>query len=136
MDPVSLTLGVLPICFSAIQGFVTLKATLKILRGHGREVKRLRKKLCIQTLCFKDELHLILLKVLPPQGTRALLDEKAPSESHTQAIEKLLMEYLGPEKYELFKEIATEADDAITKIEHKLAIYAAPGEKVRRLRCE
>ncbi len=45
MDPLSITLGVAPLCLTAIGGAKFVIANLKILRHRDREVSRLRKKL-------------------------------------------------------------------------------------------
>lgn len=44
MDPVSLFLGIAPLCISAIKGIKAAKSTLKTLRHSKSELKRIRKK--------------------------------------------------------------------------------------------
>jgi hypothetical protein len=60
MDPVSLALGIAPLCLGALKGAKHAKSKIKLLKHHGREVSRLRKRLRTQMSIFRDESQLLL----------------------------------------------------------------------------
>lgn len=60
MDPVSLGLGLAPLCLSAIEAAKYIRKRIKIIEDLQRELCRFRKRFKIQTGIFRDECHLLL----------------------------------------------------------------------------
>ncbi|KAK3291113.1 uncharacterized protein B0H64DRAFT_435993 [Chaetomium fimeti] len=60
MDPVSLALGIAPLCLGALKGAKYAKSKIKLLKHHGREISRFRKRLRTQMSIFRDESHLLV----------------------------------------------------------------------------
>lgn len=130
MDPVSLTLGILPIFLSALEGFSILRAKLKILRHYAREVKRVRRKLTVQTGIFEDEVHFLLMEILEPRMVQSMMEDGTHAQWTVPDVETLLRSHLGAAKYPQYIETTQEVEVTIKGIQARLAFFADPGEKV------
>ncbi|KAI0114792.1 hypothetical protein F4814DRAFT_459679, partial [Daldinia grandis] len=127
-DPVSLAVGIVPICIAAIEGLMFLYSTLKTFRHHHEEVGRVLKKLKIQTDCFRDEHHLLLLNILDNRVVATMMDDHDHPQWKTEDLERNIKSYLGP-KYDSFRETVQDVEGIIDKLEAKLSLFSQPGAK-------
>src|SRR5438045_9278575 len=73
MDPLSITLGILPIFFSAVQGFSIIQKKIHSLRHYRKEVEWLRTKVDVQARCFKGEIHHLVIDTLDARKAQSLI---------------------------------------------------------------
>ncbi|KAI0138654.1 hypothetical protein F4776DRAFT_619341 [Hypoxylon sp. NC0597] len=123
MDPVSLALGIAPLCISAIKGLTLLASKLKLFRHHCKEIKQIRKKLKIQGGWFRDELHLLLLKVVDAQVVTAMMDDHDHPQWRDKEFEAKMKSHLG-DKYDSFQETVDEVRETIEDLLDKLSSFA------------
>ena len=64
MDPVSLTLGILPLAGGVIKIYKVVRSKLKIFCHYSSEIKKLRKRFELQRNYFLNELELLIHLVL------------------------------------------------------------------------
>ena len=67
MDPVSLTLGILPMVGNAVNVYKSVRAKFKIFCHYSAEVERIRKKFGAQRDYFLNEVELVLRLALQDQ---------------------------------------------------------------------
>ncbi|GAB1319997.1 hypothetical protein MFIFM68171_10207 [Madurella fahalii] len=60
MDPLSITLGVAPLCLAAFKGSRRLKEKFKLIRDFEGEISRFRTRFKTQISVFRDESQLLL----------------------------------------------------------------------------
>lgn len=68
-----LGLAIVPLCLAAIKGSSVLGRKLPSVFRHSREIKRLRKKLKIETEIFKDECEFLLGELIEPMEAEAMV---------------------------------------------------------------
>jgi hypothetical protein len=132
-------LAIVPICFSALAGIKILKAKMKILRRHDREVECVRRKVRVQSCNFQDQLCRLLIESCEARGklrsgrSKAMVwgeDGDAPEwEDKGKEVEDVLREYLG-EKHEQFLECVKGVEEATMVMTGNLCVFAEPSEKV------
>jgi len=120
MDPVSISLGVVPLCLSAIKGVKVVKGKIKLLRHHSRDTARFRKRFRTQVSVFLDEFQLLLQDV----GTEvSLVSEMVDDCSHdywdSPELEEELKKHLG-RRYDDFQDTVREIGDHITAFDEEL----------------
>ena len=140
MDPVSIALGVAPLCFSAVKGTKFLKKKISLLHGYSREVGRFRKRFRTQAGIFLDEAQLLFQDVgglhddaiEDFMGGTAALD---PQTSHE--IEEKMRSHFGPRRYEALNEAMKDIaehmsilEETVDHIDHRDASDKGKG-KVR-----
>ncbi|KAI1143644.1 hypothetical protein F5Y05DRAFT_2035 [Hypoxylon sp. FL0543] len=125
MDPVSLTLGIAPLCLTAIKGLTRLSSKLKVFRHHRKEIRRIRKKLRIQQDWFRDEWHLLLLQIIDAHLAGAMMGDPNHPQWQAKEFEADLKSYLGS-KYDPFHETIDEVRKSISELLEKLSYFAPP----------
>jgi len=129
-------LAVIPICLSAIHGASVVRAKLRILRRHDREVDLVRRRFRTQADNFQDELCWVLLLACEDQGvlTRGraeamVFDSKALEwESMRVEVAQSLCKYLGT-RMDRFKECIEEFESTVKVMEANLSVFAEPNQK-------
>ncbi|KAM0420358.1 hypothetical protein ACHAPT_011900 [Fusarium lateritium] len=77
-DPVSLALGIAPLCLSAISGAKLARKKLRLLRHYDKEMCRLGKRLKTQILIFLGESQLLLQEVSDDATVEDKLEDPSP----------------------------------------------------------
>ncbi len=121
MDPISLGLGITPLCIAALKGAKHTKSKIKLLRHHDREISRFRKKLRTQVSIFCHDSQLLLQDAgVDPDLAAEMLDDYSHDEWGGPAVENLIQEFLG-RKYLEVKRVAEEIRDHITELDVELS---------------
>ncbi|KAH6843468.1 hypothetical protein B0I37DRAFT_218296 [Chaetomium sp. MPI-CAGE-AT-0009] len=105
MDPVSLTLGIAPLCLGVLKGAKHAKSKIKLLRHHGREISRFRKRLRTQVSIFRDESHLLVQDAgVDPDLAAEMLEDHNHEHWTSPDLEFQIQSFLG-KRYLGLKEI-------------------------------
>lgn len=120
MDPVSLGLGLAPICLSAIKGAEYLGKKIKIIGNHQREICRFRKRFKIQAGIFLDECYLLIQDA----GTddclvEDMVDNFAHSHWASPELEARMKKHLG-RRYNDVKDTVNEINTQIVALDEGL----------------
>ncbi len=132
MDPISLGLGIAPLCLAALKGGSVLKKKTKALRHHGRVISRLRKKLNSQYDIFRDESQLLLQQAGVDETLAiSLLDDLSHNHWDSEELESQLRKYLG-RKYVDIKHTGEQINKQIEEIDEELSKLEDPSSDVER----
>ncbi|KAK6821205.1 hypothetical protein PG987_015605 [Apiospora arundinis] len=93
-DPISLALGIAPLCLTAIKGFTIARSKFHLLRHHKRELKRLKTTFVTQTHIFLDECHL-LQEVIDPDDVVFMIEDTESALWETPELDQKIKVYLG-----------------------------------------
>ncbi|KAI1427617.1 hypothetical protein F5Y12DRAFT_142556 [Xylaria sp. FL1777] len=118
-DPVSLALGIAPLVLSAVKGLKAVRSRFKILRGHDRELRRLRRSFTTQAHIFLDECHLLLQQVADPDDVVFMLEDDQSELWSDPILDDKLKEHLG-RKYEDVKDTIEEIHNQIKTLDEGL----------------
>ena len=120
MDPLSITLGVAPLCVVAFKGSRRLREKIKLIRNHEGEVRRLRTKLKTQISVFRDELRLLLQAAgVESSIAAAMLRDYSHEQWTAKSTERSIENHLD-QKYCDIREASERIGDQIGKIEEHL----------------
>jgi hypothetical protein len=125
-----IALGVVPIFFGAVRGFSILRDKLHLLRHYRKEVKWLRTKVEVQSLCFKSEVHHVIIDILDTHTAQSLITDDDHKYWKDKDLEGQLRRHMG-ELHPEFHRALEEVKKALMQIEAKLAVFAAPDKTVR-----
>jgi hypothetical protein len=125
MDPLSITLGILPIFFTAVQGFSILQQKVHLLRHYRKEVEWLRTKVDVQARCFKGEIHHLVIDTLDARRAQSLIRDDDHAYWKTKDVEGTLANHMGGLSHE-FVRAMREIIEALVQIQAKLAVFAPP----------
>jgi hypothetical protein len=132
MDPVSLALGIAPLCLGALKGAKHAKSKIKLLRHHDREVSRFRKRLRTQTSIFRDESQLLIQDAGVDCDLAAEMLEDHSHEHWTGAgLEEQIQTFLG-KKYLEVKEVVEQVHGQIEKFDRDLSSLEESDESSSR----
>lgn len=96
MDPVSLTLGILPLVGAAVKGYGTITEKIKICRHFDREIRRVRASFESQKSIFLNEVQLLLR---PAAKNNSTVDQMLKNSRHAKwtctTTDSLLQNVLG-----------------------------------------
>ncbi|KAK4144172.1 uncharacterized protein C8A04DRAFT_28074 [Dichotomopilus funicola] len=121
MDPVSLGLGIAPLCISALKGAKHTKSKIKLLRHHSREISRFRKKLRIQVSIFRDDSQLLLQDAgIDPDLAAEMLENDNHEEWQGPAVESRIQEFLG-RKYDEVQRVTADVCQHIKDLDAELS---------------
>ncbi|KAK4451549.1 hypothetical protein QBC34DRAFT_57530 [Podospora aff. communis PSN243] len=120
-----IALGVVPIFFGAVRGFSLLRDKLHLLRHYRKEVKWLRTKVEVQSLCFKSEVHHIIIDILDTRTAQSLITDDDHTYWKDKDLEGQLRRHMG-ELHPEFHRALEEVKKALMQIEAKLAVFATP----------
>ncbi|KAI1096619.1 hypothetical protein F5B19DRAFT_153271 [Rostrohypoxylon terebratum] len=128
-DPISLALGVVPLCITAIGISCQLSSKIKLLRHYQKEIGHIRMKLKIQQELFLDQIELILLKILDERTVLDMIRDQTHPQWQVSSLEEKIKSYLGS-RYDRFEEALKEATTAIESILKKISTFAELEDKV------
>ncbi|KAL7807032.1 hypothetical protein V8C44DRAFT_338179 [Trichoderma aethiopicum] len=96
MDPVSLTLGILPMVGNAVNVYKSVRAKFKVFCHYSAEVERIRKKFGAQRDYFLNEVELVLRLVLQDQDViKDMMKDPAHDHWKATSLERKLEAVLG-----------------------------------------
>ena len=91
MDPVSLTLGILPLAGGAIKIYKSIRSKLKIFCHYSSEIERLRKRFGRQRDYFLNEIELLIGLTLDDHAlVKAMIKDPDHSKWHCPTLNKSL----------------------------------------------
>jgi hypothetical protein len=125
MDPLSISLGILPIFFSAVQGFSFLQQKIHTLRHYRKEIEWLRTKVDVQARCFKGEIHHLVIDTLDARRAQSLIRDDDHAYWKNKDVESTLAHHIGGLSDE-FVIAMQEVTKALVQIQAKLAVFAPP----------
>ncbi|KAK1754017.1 hypothetical protein QBC47DRAFT_325149 [Echria macrotheca] len=133
MDPVSLALGIAPLCVAALKGSRALKTKIKQLRNHDREISRFRKHLKNQTSIFQDESHILLQNAgIDPDLVREMMDDFNHEDWTSADVDSQIRSFLG-EKYDEVQETSRQVNAQFLELESKLECFEEESRKRGKL---
>lgn len=114
-----LALAIVPLCLSALKGIHVVHKKLKILRHHGKEIKRLRTRFSSQTEIFLDECQLLFQELLGPEEAEALVVDADHPRWSSSDLDGQVETYLG-RRYSSFQDTVSEIDQYIISLDTSL----------------
>ncbi|KAK4153806.1 hypothetical protein C8A00DRAFT_15004 [Chaetomidium leptoderma] len=132
MDPVSLALGIAPLCLGALKGAKHAKSKIKLLKHHAREVSRFRKRLKTQMSIFRDESQLLLQDAGVERDLAAELLEDYSHDYWAGAdLEDQIRSFLG-KKYIEVKQTTEHIQAQVTQFDIDLSALEEPDDSSSR----
>lgn len=128
-----IALGVIPIFFSACQGFVVLLDKIHLLRHYKKEIRWLRLKVSVQSRCYKSEIHRLVIATLDTHKAQSLISDDNHSEWKNPDLERIFKQYMGV----LFPDFLSAVQlihEALASIQDKLDAFAPPDIHSPRIR--
>jgi hypothetical protein len=97
MDPVSLTLAILPLVAGAVKAYGKLHKKLKCFCHYSREVYRARKQFDRQRQFFHNEVHLLIRPAVEDESAvELMLSDPSHATWASRELEDALKRHLGP----------------------------------------
>ncbi|KAI2637899.1 hypothetical protein GGS26DRAFT_432189 [Hypomontagnella submonticulosa] len=123
MDPVSITLGVVPLVGGAIGAYGMIQKKFTIFCHYSREVRRVRKRLDRQQHFFRNETHLLLRPAVDDEATlECMLDDANHANWPGKELERGLRDHLG-KNYGACQEIIEEITETIDGLRAELQCF-------------
>ncbi|KAF7533775.1 hypothetical protein G7054_g6785 [Neopestalotiopsis clavispora] len=123
MDPVSLTLAILPLALTAIKGYRVLYKRMGIFCHYSREIYRLRKHLDRQRQFFHNELHLLIQIALTDDlVVEHMMEDLKHEKWHCEDVERSLRSFLG-NNYDTVLEVIEEVSSTVQELEAEMKCF-------------
>lgn len=119
-----LALAIVPLCLSALKGIHVVHNKLRILRHHGKEIKRLRTQFRTQREIFLAECELLFLELLGPRDAQKLINDADHPRWNSPELNIQIEDYLG-RRYRDFQYTVYEIDQYIVSLDTSLGKLAA-----------
>jgi hypothetical protein len=120
MDPLSITLGVAPLCLAAFKGSRRLKEKIKLIRDFEGEISRFRTRFKTQISVFRDESQLLLQEAgIEYHLAASMLRDFSHAQWTAGDVEHKIQQHLG-QKYIEAKEVTERIGNHIAKVESLL----------------
>ncbi len=133
MDPVSLTLGILPLVGSAIIVYKNVRAKFRTFRHYSTEVERIRKLFGGQRDYFLNEVELVLRLVLEDQTlARDMMKDPEHAQWQAPSLTKKLEARLERNLASL-EDIVEDIYKAITKIQKSFQCFVPLEEEQEKV---
>ncbi|KAK6859523.1 hypothetical protein PG995_003159 [Apiospora arundinis] len=118
-DPISLALGIAPLCLTAIKGFTIARSKFHLLRHHKRELKRLKTTFVTQTHIFLDECHLLLQEVIDPDDVVFMIEDTESALWEAPELDQKIKLYLG-RKHDDIQEVIADIKEQVQDLGNDL----------------
>jgi len=133
MDPVSLTIGIVPLLGGSIKLFRASQSKFRAFRHYSREVDRIRKQFERQRQFFLNEIHLALRLVLDDESLiRQMVGDGGHPKWHSEGLETLLIDRFHANNCHVLNEIVDEIGKTITAIQEGLECFSCFEEEARQ----
>lgn len=124
-----LALAIAPICFTAFQGFVELQSKIRLFRHYKKEIKWLLRKVEVQEKCYKNEIQFLVIDALEDKHlAQSMITNDNHSHWKSPALLKAVEQHLR-DQYSDFLSAYDDVQQALNKIQGKLAVFAPPDIK-------
>lgn len=121
MDPVSLALGIAPLCLGALKGAKHAKSKIKLLKHHDREVSRFRKRLRTQMSIFRDESQLLIQDAgIGPDLAAEMLEDHSHEHWTSPNLELQIQKFIG-KRYLDLKEVTEQVHTQVAAFDLDLS---------------
>ncbi|KAH6640131.1 hypothetical protein F5144DRAFT_609192 [Chaetomium tenue] len=121
MDPVSLALGIAPLCLGALKGAKHAKSKIKLLKHHDREVSRFRKRLRTQMSIFRDESQLLIQDAgIGPDLAAEMLEDHSHEHWTSPDLEFQIQKFIG-KRYPDLKEVTEQVHTQVATFDRDLS---------------
>lgn len=123
MEPVSLTLGIVPILGGSVKLYKSAHSKLKIARHFSREVDRIRRQFDRQKQFFLNEMRLLLRLVLDDESLiQEMVDDGAHEKWQSPFLNRALRDRLG-DNCSVLEEVAEDVTKTINDAEEGLKCF-------------
>lgn len=123
MDPVSLTLGIVPLLGGSLKVYKSTYSKLKTFRHYSREVDRVRKHFDRQRQFFLNEVHLVLRLVLDDEClVQDMIEDGTHEKWKSRSLDDDMVDRLGDNTRSL-KEIIEDIQVIITDLQKGLECF-------------
>jgi hypothetical protein len=134
MDPVSLTLGILPLVGNAITVYKSVRSKFKIFCHYSAEIERIRKLFGGQRGYFLNEVELVLRLVLQDQTIiKGMMKDPEHVQWRAHGLEKDLEALLGRNLPSL-KDIVDDINESIVALQKAFQCFLPLEEEKERVR--
>lgn len=134
MDPVSLTLGILPLVGNAINVYKSVRSKFKIFCHYSAEVERIRKLFGAQRVYFLNEVELVLRLVSQDQILiKEMMKDPAHSQWRAHGLERKLEAILG-RNLPLLKDVVEDIGESTTTLQKAFKCFLPLEEEKERVR--
>lgn len=124
MEPVSLSLGIIPLIGGSIKLYKASRSRLRVFRHYSGEVDRVRKQFDRQRQFFLNEVHLALRLVIEDES---LVQDMVENGDHLywqrQSLERAMLDRLNANNCQVLKEIAADIGKTIGNVEKELECF-------------
>ncbi|KAM0252804.1 hypothetical protein ACHAQJ_007543 [Trichoderma viride] len=132
MDPVSLTLGILPLVGNAINVYKSVRSKFKIFCHYSAEIERIRKLFGGQRGYFLNEVELVLRLVLQDHAIiKGMMKDTEHVQWRSHSLEKELEALLG-RNLPLLKDIVDDINESITALQKAFRCFLPLEEEKER----
>ncbi len=123
MDPVSLTLGILPLVGGAIDIYKTVRSKFKVFCHYSAEVERVRKLFAGQRDYFLNEMELVLRLIMQDHGTvKNMMKNPRHSQWRAADLEEKLKAKLE-RNLDSFRDMVEDITEAMTKLQEAFRCF-------------
>lgn len=134
MDPVSLTVGVVPLLGGSLKVYKSTYSKLKTFRHYSREVDRVRKHFDRQRQFFLNEVHLVLRLVLDDESlVQDMVEDGRHEKWKSPSLDNDMVDRLGDNTRSL-KEIIEDIQVIITNLQKGLECFNCLDEEKQHVR--
>ncbi|KAF7540823.1 hypothetical protein G7054_g1050 [Neopestalotiopsis clavispora] len=123
MDPVSLSLGILPLVVGAIKSYSKVKEKLDVFRHYSREIKRVRKQLDTERRVFLNETRILVLTAVEDRLlVTQMLDDPENPQWYNKTAEAAFRNILV-DSYDEYTDEISSISDTIQEMQTELACF-------------
>ncbi|KAL7800167.1 hypothetical protein V8C37DRAFT_364331 [Trichoderma ceciliae] len=132
MDPISLTMGILPLIGNAVDVYKSVRTKFKIFCHYSAEVERIRRLFGGQRGYFLNEVELVLRLVLQDQAIiKGMMKDPAHAQWRAQDLENKLETLLG-RNLPLLKDTVDDINESITALQKEFRCFLPLEEEKER----
>ena len=123
MEPISLTLGIIPLLGVSLKVYRSAYSKLKVFRRYSREVTRVHKHFERQRQFFINETRLILRSIVRDEGLlKEMVEDGRHSAWSSTDLEKEVQTCLG-DNCRIFREIVEDIGATINEVQEGLECF-------------
>ncbi len=134
MDPVSLSLGIIPLLGGSIKLFRASQSRLKTFRHYSREVDRVRKQFERQRQFFLNEVHLALRLAIDDESlVQDMVDDGHHLQWQSRSLERTMLERFKANNCQVLNEIVNDIKNTISATQEGLECFECLEEARREV---
>lgn len=127
MDPISLTIGIIPLIGGSIKLYKASHSGFRVFRHYSREVDRVRKQFERQRQFFLNEVHLTLRLILSDDEPliRAMVEDGEHPNWQSRPLDDAMLECFRARNCRVLNEIIQDIGETITAIQEELQCFTS-----------